>query len=102
MNSFNWKWFLDKKLFSGPPMLEHLYPMVLPVGHQDVALWVDRDPFQALELALTLTPTAETSEEGSVRIEDLNSIVSGIRDENITLFINGNSSAKKRWLNLWW
>jgi hypothetical protein len=77
-------------------MLEHLYPMVFSVGHQDVALRVHRDPFQALELALSLTPSAETSEEGPVRIEDLNSIVSGIRDENITLFINGNSSAKQK------
>ncbi len=96
LNILNWKWFLDKKF----PMLEHLNPMVLPVGHQDVALRVDRDPFQALKLTLALTPSAETSEEGSVRIEDLNSIVSGIRDENVTLFIHGNSSVKKMGTNL--
>lgn len=70
--------------------------MVLSVRHQDVALRVDRDTLQALELPFTLAPPAETPEEGSVRVEDLDAIIAGICDEDVALLVHGNSSVSPK------
>ena len=66
--------------------------MILPIGHQDVALRVDRDPLQTLELSFALTPPAEASQKGSVRVEDLDAVVAGIGDKDVALLVDGNSS----------
>jgi len=52
-------------------LLKHLNPVVFSVCHQDVALRVDCDALQALELTFTLTPPSETSQEGSIGVKNL-------------------------------
>ena len=66
--------------------------MILSIGHQDVALGVDRDALKAFELAFALAPPTEASQEGSVRVENLDSVVAGIRYEDVALLVDGNSS----------
>lgn len=74
---------------------KHLDPVVLPVCHQDVALAVDSDALQTLELTLTLTPSTESSLENSFGVEHLDPVVSRICHINHALFIYSNSSEKR-------
>ena len=68
--------------------------MVLPVGHQDVALGVDRNALQPLELPVALSPPAKGPEEGAIRVEDLDPVVSRVCHKDVTLLIYSYSSAK--------
>jgi hypothetical protein len=69
--------------------------MVLPVAHQDVAVGHHGHALQPLELAVTGAPTAESSEEGAVRMEDLDAVVAGVTDEYVALVVNGYAPARK-------
>ena len=65
--------------------------MIFSVSHQNISLAVDRNSFQPLELAVVLSPTAKASQKCSVRIENLNSVISGISNKDKTLLIDSNT-----------
>ena len=67
--------------------------MVLSVGDQDVPGGVDRYPLQPLELSVALPPPTEGPQEGSVRVEDLDPVVPGVRHEDEPLLVNSHASA---------
>lgn len=71
--------------------LKHLYPMVLPIAHDDVPAAHDGDALQTLELAIAGAPGAEGTEERSVGVEDLDAIVAGVGYYDIALVINGDT-----------
>ena len=73
---------------------EHLDPVVFPIRHQDVAIGVDRDPFETLEFSGPGSPAPKASEEGSIGVKDLDPVVPAVSHENVTLVVNSNSSAK--------
>ena len=69
--------------------------MVLPVGHEDVAPGIDGNALQSLELAVALAPAPEGAQEGSVRVEDLDPVVPGVRHEDVALFVHCNPPAQR-------
>ena len=71
--------------------LENLNPMILSVSNQNVALAVHCNSFESLELAIILSPTAKSTEECPIRIEYLDSVISGISDKDEALFIDSNA-----------
>ena len=65
--------------------------MIFSVCNKDVSFSIDGDTLQSLELSIILSPSSECSEEGSVRIKYLNSVVSRISNKYKTLCIDSNT-----------
>lgn len=71
--------------------LENLYPVVFPITYDDVATGHNGDTFKTLELSVSRTPGPESPEEGSIRMEDLDSIVARISHYDVALVIDSNT-----------
>jgi hypothetical protein len=69
--------------------------MILPVADDDVAIGQDGDAFQSFELAVAGSPSAEGSDERSIRTEDLDAIVTRIGNDDVALVVHGHTTAKK-------
>lgn len=67
--------------------LKHLYSMILSVADDDVPAGHDGDAFQTLELSVTRSPGTEGSEEGAVRVEDLDAVVAGVGNHDVALVV---------------
>ena len=65
--------------------------MVLPVRCEDVALGVDGDALEALELGVGRAPAAEAPQEGPVGVEDLDPVVAAVGHENVALLVHGDA-----------
>lgn len=71
--------------------LENLYPMVFPITYDDVATGHNGDTFKTLELSVSRTPGPESPEEGSIRMEDLDSVVARISNYDVALVVDSNT-----------
>lgn len=65
--------------------------MVFSVAHQYVAVGHNSDAFEPFELAVTGSPAAECPQERRVRVEYLDTVITGVRDQYVTLVINSNA-----------
>ena len=72
--------------------LEYLYPVVLPVRHENVSGRIDGDALEPLELPVALAPAPEGAKEGPVGVEDLDPVVARVRHEDEPLFVDSYSS----------
>ena len=70
--------------------------MVFSICHQNIALGVDRDSLQALELRVPRPPPSEGPQESSVRVENLNAIVAAVGNEDVAFLIHSNSPTKQK------
>ena len=75
-------------------MSEELDPMVLPVRHQNVPLAVHGDSLQTFELPVVLTPPTERPKESAVRVENLDSVISRVGNEDETLLVDSHTPAQ--------
>jgi len=73
--------------------LEYLNAMILSVSDQNISLAVHSNSFETLELSIVLSPPAKCSKECSIRIENLDSVVSGISNKDETLLIDSHTPA---------
>ena len=103
--------------------------MILSVCNENVSFAVHRDAFKTLgfyviqtrsnvktikknymichlELPVALTPAAKRPEESSVRVEDLDPVVAGVRHKDEPSFVYCHTPVKRKWLTnnlkLWW
>src|SRR5208282_2608261 len=68
--------------------IKNLYPLLHRVHHPNVAIAIDGNAFGPRELPGAIAVLSKRPDEFSVRIEDLNPIVQGVRDEDVALFID--------------
>jgi len=65
--------------------------VVLTICHQNVSLVVHSDSFQTLEFSIILSPSSKGSKESTVRVEYLDSIISGIGDKDKSTLIHSDT-----------
>lgn len=70
--------------------------MVFPIAHQDVAVRHDRNALESLELGVARTPRAERAQEASVRVEDLDAVVTRVGDTDVALIVHRNAPREKK------
>ena len=61
--------------------------MVFSVCHKNASSCVHGNTFQSLEFTVSLTPASETPQKGSIRVENLDPVITGIRHKYVSLFI---------------
>ena len=74
--------------------LEYLDAVVLAVCHKDIAGSVDSNSLETFELAIALTPTAKRAQEGSVWIENLDSVVARVGYKDESLLVDSHTPAQ--------
>ena len=67
--------------------------MVFAIADDDVAVGLDGDAFESLELAVAGTPAAEGFHENAFRIEDLDAVVARIGHDDVALVVHGHTPA---------
>ena len=65
---------------------------MIAIAYDDVAVGHDGNTFKSFKLSFTLTPTSESLHENSFWIEYLNTIVSRIGHDDVSLVVNSNPS----------
>lgn len=70
--------------------------MIFTIANQNVAIGHNSNTFKSLEFGITGTPWAESTQEASIRMEDLYAIVARIGHTNVALVINRNASVERR------
>ena len=58
---------------------------------------INEDQVQYLEFPIALTPAAKGSEEGAVRVEDLDSVVAGVRHKDEPSFVYCYTPVERKW-----
>ena len=69
---------------------KHLHAVLHTVGDPDVTIAVNGDSFGPREVAGTVTCLAKGPNEIAVSIEDLDAIVEGVGDIQISVFVDGH------------
>lgn len=72
---------------------EDLYPVIVTIGDDDLSVgFVDAHAGQTVEFSVRLSVLAKLTQELSVSVEHLNSVIGGICDYDLAIFVDGDSS----------
>lgn len=74
--------------------LEYLDTMIFTITNEDISIGHNGNAFESFELSIATAPRTKRSQETSIRMENLNAVISRISYAYITLVIYCNSSAK--------
>ena len=68
--------------------------MIFAIANDDVAIGLDGDAFESLELSVCRSPTAEGFHEDTFGVEDLDAVVAWIGNDDVALVVHRNTPAR--------
>lgn len=73
-------------------ILKYLNTMIFTITHQYVTIWHNSNTFKTFKFCITRSPWTECSQEATIRMKDLYTIIARISNTNKSLIINGYTS----------